>query len=72
MMVIAMNELQLDNMDNTDAKDVAYYIWIECEHVNDGNVMSNCFYNACRDLAQAQFPNLPFNEIWEEIESYMF
>ena len=72
MRMIAMNELQLDNMDTSNVKDVAYYIWLECEHVDDGNVMSNCFYNSCRDLAQVQFPNLPFNEIWEEIESYMF
>ncbi len=67
-----MNELQLDNLDKESVKDVAYYIWLECQTADDGNVMSNCFYRSCRELAHAQFPYIPFEDIWEEIENYLF
>lgn len=67
-----MNEHELDNMDTSNVQDVAYYIWRECEHVEDGDVMSNCFYNSCRELAYAEFPHMSFKEIWSEIENYLF
>lgn len=67
-----MNEIQLDNLDKENVNDVAYYIWLELEHLDNGDVMSNCFYRSCRELAHAQFPHLPFEDIWAEIENYLF
>ena len=67
-----MNEHELDNLDTSNVQDVAYYLWRECEHVDDSNVMGTAFYNACRDLANAKFPHIPFNDIWHELESYLY
>ena len=71
--VISLNELQLDNMDKNDVKDAAYYIWLECNHVDDGNVMGRSFYEACRNLAEEQFYHLDWEAIWEEIDcNYLY
>lgn len=67
-----MNEHELDNMEKNNVQDVAYYIWRECEHVDDPNVMGTAFRDACRDLANAEFPHIPFDDIWVELESYLY
>lgn len=67
-----MNEHELDNMDKSNVQDVAYYIWRECEHIDDPNVMGTAFRDACRSIAENEFPHMEWSEIWEEIENYLY
>lgn len=67
-----MNEYELDNMDKNNVQDVAYYIWRECEYIDDPNVMGTAFYDACRNIAENEFPHMEWSEIWEEIENYLY
>lgn len=66
-----MTENELDNMDNTSIKDVGYYIWRMCEHIEESNVMGTEFKEACRNIAEEEFPHLEWSDLWNEIEQYL-
>lgn len=62
---------RLDNLDKDDAQEVAYFIWTECSHIDENDVMGTKFYEACYAIYEEYSMNAPWHEVWKEIEEYI-
>lgn len=63
---------QLDNLDKDDAKQVAYFIWLECQHIDEDDVMGTKFHDACYDTYEEFGMTADWNAVWDEIEEYLY
>ena len=63
-----MIERMLDNLDKNNVKDVAYFIWIMCQDIEEDDVMGTKFRDACMETYDQYGMHAPWNQVWNEIE----
>ena len=63
-----MIERMLDNLDKDNVKDVAYFIWIMCQDIEEDDVMGTKFRDACMETYDQYGMHAPWNQVWNEIE----
>lgn len=62
----------LDNLDKEDAKQVAYFIWLECQYINENDVMGTKFRDECRKTYEEFGMIADWKTVWNEIEEYLY
>ena len=63
---------RLDNLDKDNVQEVAYFIWTECQHINEDDVMGTKFRDECRKTYEEYGMHAPWHKVWKEIEQYLY
>lgn len=62
------NEREMDNLDKDDIKQVAYYLHVLHDNIEEDDVMGTKFWETCQETWANEFSHLDWNEIKNEIE----
>lgn len=62
------NEREMDNFDKNDISQVAYYLYVIHDNIEEDDVMGRKFWEACEATWENEFSYLDWNEIKNEIE----
>lgn len=62
------SEREMDNFDKDDIKQVAYYLYVIHDNIEEDDVMGTKFWEACEATWENEFSYLDWNEIKNEIE----
>lgn len=68
MVINMFNEREMDNLDKDDIKQVAYYLHVLHDNIEEDDVMGTKFWEACQETWANEFAHLDWNEIKNEIE----
>lgn len=68
MVINMFSEREMDNFNKDDVKQVAYYLYVIHDNIEEDDVMGTKFLNACQETWENEFSYLDWDEIRNEIE----